>query len=301
MDYTKQINRVIDHVTGNLDSPLRVASLAEIAGLSEYHFHRIFREEVGETVAKFIVRKRLEKACRQLMRKEAVPITLVAEECGFSSQSLFCRNFKRHLGMTPQEYRSRNSKQESNNSQFLSKESEKPYTYTHYFYSRKTLKIGGKTMDCNFEIKTLEPKRIVYARHTGAYDQMGEAIGRLMKWAYPRGLVGATPRFGSCYLDDPAVTEKEKLQSDAFLVVDDDVKVDGGIGKYTISGGRYAVGRFEIAMHEFGDAWLTMCHLVADNGFVTVDGYHHEMYLNNFDEHPEKKFIVDICIPVKPL
>lgn len=33
---------------------------------------------------------------------------------------------------------------------------------------------------------------------------------------------------------------------------------------------------------------------------VAIDDYQYEMYLNNFDEHPEKKFIIDICIPVKP-
>lgn len=301
MKYTKQINRVIDYVTDNLEATLSVEKLAEVAGLSVYHFHRIFRAEVGETVAKFIMRKRLEKACRMLLRNDDATTTEIADAAGFSSASLFCRNFKQEYGMTPQEYRSKNSEQDSKNSQSESTNNKKPYTITSYFYSRKTLKIGDKTMNCNFEIKTLEPKQVIYARHIGAYQEMGEAIGRLMQWAYPRGLVGNAPGLGTCYLDDPAVTPTDKLQCDAFLVVDGDVKVDGGIGKYTIDGGRYAVGRFEIAMDEFGDAWQSMCKLIVDNGFVSIDGYHYEMYLNNYDEHPEKKHIVDICIPVKPM
>ena len=301
MKYTKQINKVIDYITHHLDSPLPVERLADEAGLSEFHFHRVFRAEVGETVAKFTMRKRMEKACRQLVRNEDVPVSEVALNTGFASSSVFCRNFKRHFGVTPQEYRSRNREQDSRNRQSDSREIISPSTYAHYFCSRKTIKIGGIKMNCTFEIKTLETKHVVYARHTGAYDKMGEAFERLMQWAYPRELVKGLPRFGAVYLDDPSITPADKLQSDAFLVVDEDVKVEGGIGKYTIAGGRYAVGRFEISMSEFGPAWQSMCRLIEDNGCMSVDGFHHEMYLNNANEHPEKKFIVDICIPVKPV
>lgn len=301
MEYTKKINKVIDYITHHIDSPLPVEKLASVAGLSEYHFHRVFRAEVGETVAKYILRLRLEKAGRQLLRGNDVLIAEIAANAGFSSTALFCRNFKRRFGVTPQQYRSRNSERSSKNSQSDSSKREAPYTYTHYFCPCKTIKIGDKTMNCTFEVKMLDEKHVIYARHRGAYNEMGEAFQRLMQWAYPRGLVKEAPRFGAAYLDDPAITPADKLQSDAFLVVDEEVKVEGEIGKYTIPGGKYAVGRFEIAMEEFGDAWSSMCQLIAGRGFVSVDGYHYEMYLNNFDEHPEKKHIVDICIPVQPL
>lgn len=77
-------------------------------------------------------------------------------------------------------------------------------------------------MKCNFEIKELAPKSVIYCRHLGAV-----------------------------YLDDTQITAVDKLQSDVFLVVDAAVKVERGIGKYTIDGGKYAVGRFEIEMSEF--------------------------------------------------
>lgn len=301
MEYTQKINKVIDYIIHHLDTPLPVEKLAEVAGLSEYHFHRIFRAEVGETLARYILRLRLEKAGRQLLRSNEALISEIALDTGFSSTALFCRNFKRRFGLTPQQYRSRNSEQNSKNNQPDSNKTEPPYTYTHYFCRCKTIKIGGKTMNCTFDVKMLDEKQVIYARHRGAYNEIGEAFQRLMQWAYPRGLVKEQPAFGAAYLDDPAITPVENLQSDAFLVVNEEVKVEGGIGKYTIPGGKYAVGRFEIGMDEFAAAWLSMCKLIADRGFVPVDGYHYEMYLNNFDEHPEKKHIVDICIPVQPL
>lgn len=154
-------------------------------------------------------------------------------------------------------------------------------------------------MNCSFEIKYLDAKNVVYYRHKGEYDKMGPSINKLMQWAYPRGLVSNPPRVGAVYLDDPRITPIDKLQSDIFMIVDGDVKVDGEIGKYTIGGGQYAVGRFEISMSEFGDAWQSMCGLITDHGCQSVDGCHHELYLNNPDDHPEKKHLVDICIPVK--
>ena len=52
-------------------------------------------------------------------------------------------------------------------------------------------------------------------------------------------------------------------------------------------------------MEEFPDAWHAMYDLVEEHGCCCGTGHHYEIYQNNRDEHPEKKWIVDICIPVK--
>lgn len=301
MKHTKQINRVIDYITGRLDSPLPVDELASVAGLSKYHFHRVFKEQTGETVDRFVGRKRMEKAGRELLRSGDMPVSEVSLNLGYSSVALFCRKFKAHFGMTATEYRSKNRQQNSKISQSSRTNREYISVLTRYLCGSKTIQIGDKTMNCTFEIKEVAPKQVVYFRHTGAYNQMEPSIGKLMQWAYPRGLVGNPPLVGANYLDDPDITPVEKLQSDVFLVVDREVKVDGEIGKYTIEGGTFAVGHFEIAMDEFADAWHAMCRLIAEHGCRSVDGSHHELYLNNPDEHPEKKHIVDIYIPVMPV
>lgn len=301
MNYKRQINKVIDYITTHLGSQLSVEELAEIAGLSQYHFHRVFKTEVGETIAKFIVRKRMEKAGRELQRNNDTPISDIAYNVGYGSASVFCRNFKQHFGITASEYRNTIKQQNSKNSQSVDTNEKYISAFTRYICNCKTIKIGDKIMNCTFEIKNLDPHKVVYYRMTGAYDGIGAAINKLMQWAYPRGLVNDRPSVGTVYLDDPAITAKDKLQSDVFLIVDKDVAVDGEIGKYTIDGGKYAVGRFEISMNEYCDAWQSMCRLITEHGCQSTDGYHYEIYLNNPDEHPEKKHIIDICIPVKPL
>lgn len=157
-------------------------------------------------------------------------------------------------------------------------------------------------MNCDFVIKQLSEKIIIYCRHQGAFDQMQEAFAYLLKWAFPRGLVSQPGmKLLSVYHDDPRVTSTDKLTSDAAMFVPAEVKPEGMIGCYTLSAGLYAVGRFEISMTEFPAAWDAMFALIEENGCQCTTGHHYEVYQNNHDEHPEKKFVVDICIPVEPV
>ena len=155
-------------------------------------------------------------------------------------------------------------------------------------------------MDCEFEIKHLETTYAVYCRHYGAYAEMQGAFEKLMKWAFPRGLVSPDCRLAAVYRDDPEVTPVEKLTSDACLIVPEPVKTDGGIGLLGLEAGRYAVGRFEISWDEFRTAWKCMYRLIAEHG-CRCCGLPFERYLNRPAEHPEGKWIVDICIPVTAL
>ena len=296
--YTRQINIVIDHIVTHIDRKLDVQSLAQLTSLSPYHFHRVFTSVIGEPLAKFVLRKRLELAAISLQADATKPIMNIAFEVGFNSVNVFCRNFKKSFGITAEEYRRKKQQENSKNHPLEDKISTYQRTYFHYFCSSKTLNIGDISMNCTFEIKTLEPIEVVYCRHYGSYSSMQVAFGKLMKWAYPRGLV-AVPDFkmASVYHDDPQVTEEDKLVSDACIIVSEPVKTEGEIGSYTLNGGQYAVGRFEIAMDEFPLAWESMRTLMNEHG-CQYCGTPFEVYLNNGEEHPDKKWLVDICIPV---
>lgn len=299
-DYTKQINKVIDYIYANLNRPIRIDELSSQLELSTYHFHRIFSTTVGEPIGKYILRRRLERAANMLLSSD-VAIKDVAYDWGFASVSSFCRSFKCQFGMTAEEYRSKNGYLNSKNCQYKSINEQHTSVYSRYFCRNKTIKTGDITMNCTFEIKQLAEQKIIYCRHQGAFDEMQEAFAQLMRWAFPRGLVSfPDTKLLSVYHDDPRVTDAGKLTSDAAMFVTEEVKIEGGVGCYTLTGGRYAVGRFEIGMAEFPVAWNAMFDLLAENGCKCGCGHHYEVYLNNHDEHPEKKFIVDICIPVEP-
>ena len=200
--------------------------------------------------------------------------------------------------MTAETYRSKTQQEDSKNSTLEHNMSTYSRTYSHYFCQHKILKIGDKRMNCNFEIKHLDATHVVYCRHYGAYSAMQQAFEKLMRWAYPKGLV-TTPNFqlAAIYHDNPQVTEEEKRISDACLIVKEPMKTEGEISTYTLQAGQYAVGRFEISWDEFQSAWECMYRLIDEHGCQCC-GLPFEIYLNNSESHPEKKWIIDICIPV---
>src|ERR1700722_15638249 len=103
-EYAQRINRVIDHLRGNLDRQVKLEELAKIACFSEFHFHRIFGAISGETLNNFTNRLRLEKAAR-LLRYSDQTLTDIALECGFSSSATFSRAFRSIYDTSPSQYR----------------------------------------------------------------------------------------------------------------------------------------------------------------------------------------------------
>ena len=68
MDYVERVNRAIDHIVRNLAQPLRLEEVSEAAGFSPFHFHRVFKALLGETLNQFVKRQRLERADRKSTR-----------------------------------------------------------------------------------------------------------------------------------------------------------------------------------------------------------------------------------------
>ena len=69
-DYVDRVNRAVDYVTRNLDQPLQLEDVARAACFSPYHFHRIFRSLMGETLASFVKRVRLERSVYLLSHRK---------------------------------------------------------------------------------------------------------------------------------------------------------------------------------------------------------------------------------------
>ncbi len=102
----RRIRRVIDYIRAHLADDLAIAELATQAGLSSFHFARVFRRETGETPHQFVTRLRLEEAARQLRATDQT-VLQIALGVGFESASHFSVQFKRGYGVTPLAYRLR--------------------------------------------------------------------------------------------------------------------------------------------------------------------------------------------------
>ncbi|MDN3519414.1 AraC family transcriptional regulator [Aquisalimonas lutea] len=95
--------RVIEYMQAHLAGPVSLHELAEVAGLSPYHFARAFRETHGMPPHRYLVHMRLEQA-REMLSRTGLSVTEIAAACGYSPQHLV-RCFRRYTGMTPSAYR----------------------------------------------------------------------------------------------------------------------------------------------------------------------------------------------------
>ena len=99
--YAPRIHQVADYVTANLTDALSLSHLAGVAGFSDFHFHRIFKQYTGENLNAFVVRKRLERATQLMRVTPRLLLTDIALACGFESSSDYSRAFKRQYGLAP--------------------------------------------------------------------------------------------------------------------------------------------------------------------------------------------------------
>jgi AraC family transcriptional regulator len=103
-DYTECIDTVQKYIRNHLDEPLNREVLANLANFSVPHFHRIFTGCVGENIASYVRRIRLERAGQKL-RMGAVDITAVALAAGYMTHAAFGKAFKQQYGYSPSEFR----------------------------------------------------------------------------------------------------------------------------------------------------------------------------------------------------
>lgn len=318
-EYIARINRVIDYVQTHLDQNLTLETLAGVAGFSPFHFHRLFGALVGETLGQFIQRLRVEKAATQLIYNPKKSITEIALDCGFSGSATFARAFKEAFQMSASAWRNggyrqpqrKISKVERNTGQLLRKWGQDPVEVSLYLdpksnYSTWRIKMLDKTA-INLEVKELPAMTVAYVRHIGPYQGdsalFGHLFNKLMTWAGPRELLRFPETQAlAVYYDDPEITSDEKLRVDVCITVPDETPVEGEIGKMVVPGGKYAVAHFELTDQEYGAAWnLIYGEWLPQSGYQPDDRPAYELYLNNAEEHPEHKHIVDICVPVKPM
>lgn len=100
-----RIERAVRHIIGHLDERLRLADVARVAHVSEFHFHRVFTAIMREPVGRFVTRRRLEQAAMLLAWEPRTPVTDIALRCGYSSVSNFSKAFSAWYGTSPSQLR----------------------------------------------------------------------------------------------------------------------------------------------------------------------------------------------------
>jgi AraC family transcriptional regulator len=105
-DYHRRIARVIEAILDDPGAPHTLDSLASVAHLSPFHFHRIYRALTGESVVATVQRVRLARAAHRLTVADE-PVGDVAANVGYESPQAFSRAFRGFAGVSPSAFQMR--------------------------------------------------------------------------------------------------------------------------------------------------------------------------------------------------
>jgi RpiB/LacA/LacB family sugar-phosphate isomerase len=100
----RRLHRVFSHIRENIARDLSVTELAQVVGMSQYYFSKLFKMSTGTTPHQYVMRQRVERA-QELLRETQTPLAQVATQVGFETQSHFTSVFRRLVGATPKHYR----------------------------------------------------------------------------------------------------------------------------------------------------------------------------------------------------
>lgn len=196
----------------------RLDQLAAVANFSSFHFHRVFKALMGETVHAFVSRLRLQRAVHLMAHDPARSLTDVALASGFSSPSSFTRSFKQRYGAPPRAFDLAALKEESRRSL-----NEK----VRLDLSR--LPKGHNPDGFRAEIRVLPPRRLAYRRVHGSYEPgVVEAAAReMVDWA-ERHHVADGDWYGYTW-EDPDLVPLELCRYDVAVEVPTDVTLDASV------------------------------------------------------------------------
>jgi AraC family transcriptional regulator len=96
--------RVRQYIQENLSTPLSLDELAKVADISPNYFISLFHQSTGMTPHKYVLQQRVEYA-KELLTHSKLALIEIAYRCGFPDQSQFTTTFRKHLGVTPGQYK----------------------------------------------------------------------------------------------------------------------------------------------------------------------------------------------------
>lgn len=102
--YNRHVRYALQYIHENYMCNISAEDIASYIGVHTGHLHRLFRTEMGTRVTEYLINLRIEKA-KTLLKRTDIPICDIIGLIGVSTQQYFSRLFKKHVGMTPLEYR----------------------------------------------------------------------------------------------------------------------------------------------------------------------------------------------------
>lgn len=276
-----RIERVRAHVRANLGGDLSLDALAEVACLSRFHFHRVWRAHTGETVWDAVRRERLNRAALLLAGTDR-PVAAVARLAGFADADALGRAFRGAFGLSPRAVRARGLPLAALLPPRLQQEDASPMTPA-----------------TDAAIRDEPPVELAALLHRGPYPEIGRAFGELMVRLDRAGLRPAGPAVAINY-DDPDAVPAAELRAHAGVEVRPaGASLPDGVERVAVPGGRSAVLVHRGSYAGLPEPWRAIYRWIAAAGEATGDAPPYERYLNNPEEVGEDELLTEIVVPLR--
>ena len=280
-----QISKVLNYIETHLNDNLDVKTLAKVAGYSPYHFSRIFKMHMAESIISYVSRLRLEKALLGIISNNK-SISDIAFEAGFETPNGFNKAFKKIFNITPSEYKNiRLTLLRSYKNKILNTPKIVERTTTHIIYERE---IGYYSKSSEIAWKRLIKKLNNWSR-----DFKEKSIKIKLEQQNVEML-------GICH-DDPSVTSEENIRYDASLAwtkKESDILSKEGFNTKKISSGKYAMVLHKGSYSKIIDSWMALYLWCEENNYIFRDCPPFEKYLNSPEDVEEQELLTEIYIPI---
>jgi AraC family transcriptional regulator len=275
-DYEDRLSRVTAYIYDHLDSDLDYQTLAEVAAMSPYHWHRIYHAIRGETAVATAKRLRLQRASVELAQTGA-PIDDIGARAGYSGAPAFTRAFAEAFGMPPAKYR-----QSGSHADF------------------KPGQLSWPRASWAIEIRKMLPLPLLCLPHVGSYMEIGRAFEALFAQAGAQGLLPSQVRLIAIFHDDPSSTADEDLRSRAAFVAGENDQRRAPIESFTSWGGDVAVLRHKGPYAAMRAAYLWLFGTwLPQSGREAADAPVMEEYLNSPHDTPPSELLTELCLHLR--
>jgi AraC family transcriptional regulator len=273
--YQDRVFRVIDHIYANPGADLRLDELADMAAMSRFHWHRVFRAVTGETLAEAVRRIRMGQAAYWLI-STGWPMDQVARASGYPNLQSFTRTFAETHGLPPAAYRKRGA-----------------------LVPGLPPKPKGAHPRLPVLITNLPARRLAALAHKGAYQNIGASFEKAAAVFATRNLGTSMQGLIGVFLDDPAATNAPALRSHAGVIVSDDFVVPPPLAEVLLPGGRHAVMTYKGPYAGLSAAYdYLYASWLPGSGHDVGASPVFEHYLNSPADTPPEALLTDVCLPL---
>jgi len=275
--YYHRFNKVLKYIHFHLEEKLNLDKLACIAFVSKYHFHRMIKSYLGESLGTYVNRIRVETGAKLLKYSDS-SITQIAYKIGYETPTSFYKSFKKQFGVSPSQFR------------------KKP---NHSFKIVKNKK-QKTNFDLVVENENIQPILLLCNQSKGKIGSMerDKVWNDLINFAAENNLLTKRTNLYGIHWDDPSITSKQNLRYDACISIEREIKnplfpIKG------ISGGRYLCFAYKGDYQYLGDVYdqIFRDYILTKNITLREEPLF-DQYLNDKNKTTTKDLHTKIFIPI---